>query len=127
MNRRQLKKLDKRAAAVLLTFHPSSVRPEGFGLTDEGRYTYEWRSSYDCNEWDMEPAVDFLRNLEIAEYEGLCLEHELFQGKQPRPEPVMALSPLSRLPAGYRWRGGRIVPVDELGGMVKNRLKMPRH
>lgn len=122
MNLRQLKKKDKRAAAILLALYPHFVSRKGFGLDDDGRYSYEWRCSYEYDEWDFQPASEFLDGIEGDEYMSSCIDDYgdiLPDDQLPPCQP----SAMHKLPSGYRWRGHRVVPVDKTGAMVRQKGK----
>lgn len=118
---RRLKRKDRRAVAVLVKlygYHPSSFAT-GDGWLDGGRLVYWWRGYTDCGmEWDCKPALEELDNLESNEHFAECLgcDGELLPKKEWPPYPPSAMH---KLPAGWRWRGGRLVPVDKHGAMVR--------
>lgn len=115
---RKLRKKDKRAAVILLTLYRDRVSPKGFGIDSDGRYSYEWRCSYEYNEWDWSPASDYLSDQESNDwlYEH-CIddtgEYLPYEMCPPRPP-----SSMKQLPDGHRWRGRRVVPVDKHGAML---------
>lgn len=121
MNLRQLRKQDKRAAVILLAFHQHSVSPCGFGIDSDGRYSYEWRCSYEYDEWDWEPASDYLRSVESMEYWGSCIDPKTGDMLPKDQLPPRQPSFLKKLPPGFRWRGRRVVPVDKHGAMVRTK------
>lgn len=123
MNLRQLKKQDKRAAAILLALHHHHISPKGFGLDDDGRYSYEWRCSYEYDEWDYSPALDYLEELESSDYFCSCIDGttgDMLPDDLCPPVPTPAMR---QLPTGWRWRGRRVVPVDKSGAMVRQKEK----
>lgn len=106
MNLRQLKKQDKRVAAILLALGRCAVSPKGFGLNDE---------------WDEQPALDYLNDIEGLAYMADCIDPKT-GGYLPDDQcPPYPSSAMRKLPAGWRWRwrGGRLVPVDKHGAMVR--------
>lgn len=121
MNLRQLKKQDKRAAAILLDLYSWHVSRNGFGLDNDGRYSYEWRCSYEYDEWDYQPALAYLQELESSDYFCSCIDGatgDMLPDDQCPPCPPSAMH---KLPPGYRWRGRRVVPVDKTGAMVRKK------
>ncbi|WP_260673740.1 hypothetical protein [Comamonas aquatica] len=123
MNLRQLKKQDKRAAAILLALHRGAVSPSGFGLNDDGRYSYEWRCSYEYDEWDEQPALDYLNDIEGLAYMADCIDPKTGDYLPDDQCPPYPPSAMRKLPAGWRWRGGKVVPVDKHGAMVRQKVK----
>ena len=126
MNLRQLKKRDKRAAVILLALYRHIVSPNGFGLGDDGRYHYEWRCSYEYDEWDWRPASEFLSDMEDNDYLCDCIDPSTGEMLPDDRCPPVPPSAMRELPAGYRWRGGRVVPVDKFGAMVRTQKKNGR-
>lgn len=118
MNLRQLRKQDKRAAAILLALHRHRVTPQGFGRNDDGRYSYSWRCSYEYDEWDDSPALDFLQGLEGDDFMCECIDMKTGAFLPDDMWPPHQPSAMRKLPAGWRWRGRRVVRVDKDGGMV---------
>lgn len=119
MNLRQLRKQDKRAAAILLALYPYNVSPNGFGPDHDGRYSYEWRCSYEYDEWDYMPASDYLDDIEGACHWGECIDPKTGDMLPKDQWPPIPRSAMKQLPPGWRWRGRRVVPVDKHGAMVR--------
>lgn len=118
---RKLRKQDKRAAVILMTLH--AVSPKGFGLDRDGRYSYEWRCSYEYDEWDYSPALDYLKELESSHYFCACIDGTTGDMLPDDKCPPYPPSAMRQLPAGWRWRGRRVVPVDKAGAMVRAAAK----
>ncbi len=127
MNRRQLKKQDKRAAALMIG--TGEFRPQAFGMSDDGRFHVEWRCSYEYDEWDSCPAWDKWLDLRVWEHPSACAWYgfddrtgmaipEDQRSRGMRPHEAREFYAL-RAPAGFRWRGRRVVPVDQHGAMVR--------
>lgn len=117
---RKLRKQDKRAAAILLALHRHVVSPKGFGLDRDGRYSFEWRCSYEYDEWDYAPALDYLESLESNNYFCSCIDGTTSDMLPEDKCPPCPPSAMRLLPHGWRWRGRRLVPVDKAGAMVQH-------
>lgn len=120
---RKLRKQDKRAAVILLTLHRHFVSAKGFGLDRDCRYSYEWRCSYEYDEWDCAPALDYLESLESNNYFCSCIDGTTGDMLPDDKCPPCPPSAMRQLPAGWRWRGRRVVPVNKTGAMVRATAK----
>lgn len=127
MNLRQLKKQDKRAAALLIAIR--NYQPSAFGLTEDGRYEYEWRCSYEYDEWDCRPAWEEWTDGRFWDHPNACGWYGFNPAtgndipKALRPRPMSRRESRAwyalRAPDGFRQRGNRIVRVGLMGEMVK--------
>ncbi|GEM_PF-4850148 len=129
MNLRQLRKQDKRAAALILAAHPN-IKPSDFGDGWDGRWSY-WSCCPMEGEWDECPArtmwctLRFNEHPNTAAWMGFNEEtgESIPEAQRPRalrPHEVRQWEAL-RAPAGFRWRGRRVVPVDKHGAMVRTK------
>ena len=127
MNLRQLKKQDKRAAALLIASY--AVREKAFLNSDDGRYGYDYRSSYEYDEWEFKPAWDEWCDRRAWAHPNACAWYgfdEITGADIPveqRPRRMTRDEASQwyalRAPCGFRWRGRRLVPVDVHGAMVR--------
>lgn len=127
---RKLRKQDKRAAALLIATE-LHIKPKDFADGCDGRWSY-WSCDY-WGEWDEKEALhlwqDFCHNNHpnVCAWMGFDKEtgQDIPKEKRPRwlkPHEWIALYAL-RPPAGFRWRGRRVVPVDKHGAMVRQKGK----
>ena len=127
MNRRQLKKQDKRAAALLVAL--GVVRRDALLNSDDGRFGYDYRCSYEYDEWEFQPAWDEWLDRRAWEHPNACAWYGFDEKTgidipdEQRPKSMNRDEARSwyslRAPTGYRWRGRRVVPVDRHGAMVR--------
>lgn len=121
MKARLLKKLNKKAAAILIG--ALGYPADSFGADDDDGLTYfSWRCSYEYDEWDSKTAHD-----EWLDQRGYAHPNfERWYGFDPdtgepipedqRPRPMghrearvfFKLVP----PPGYRWRGRRVIKAE---------------
>lgn len=122
---RKLRKSDKRAMDALIKLH--GCNPKRFKRDDgwfDGRIMH-WTSCYtDCGtEWDSTPATDELHAVESRDYECDCIDGKTGEYLPDKQWPPCPPSALRQAPEGWRWRGGRVVPVDKHGAMVRAAAK----
>ena len=119
---RKLRKTDKRAMDALIKLH--GCDPARFERDDgwHGGRIVHWTSSYiyeSGTEWDCMPATDELMGYEINSYQCDCIDGKTGDFLPDDQCPPCPPSALRKAPEGWRWRGGRLVPVDKHGAMVR--------
>lgn len=130
MNLRQLRKQDKRAAALLIG---AGEGPDDFAMSDDGRYVWWYRSSYEYDEWDYKPALEEWEGRRAWEHPNACAWYGFNEktgenipvADRPRGMTRREAAAFFRLvpPLGFRWRGRRVVPVGVMGEMIALRRR----
>lgn len=128
MNLRQLRKQDKRAAALLIAA-TEWAEPEQFGDGWDGRWSLWQHCGGMEDEWDEMPALNAWEDHRYNTHPNMCAWmgfHEESGDPVPKEQRPRAMRPHEarrwyglQAPAGYRWRGRRVVPVDKHGAMVR--------
>lgn len=119
MNLRQLRKQDKRAAAILIAAY--RYHQKDFGEGHEGRHSYWYMSSPMDDEWDEKPALEVWEHVRGWEHRNAPMWYgfdpatgkDIPKDQRPRGMTRRESQKWFRLqpPFGFRWRGKRLVRV----------------